>query len=215
MALAADRRSVDRMHPCADPGRNPPAEAHSRHAPAAMRGAGRHAGGRHRNGHFLVCIAAVRCAWRRCRRAPRRCGIRCRRRRSFPGEPQAIEAPPSTQMNCPVTWRDAAEAKYTAAPLRSVSLPSRPRGVCAITEASIFSSKPRDIFDGKKPGHIALTRMPYGPHGQGARHMQRRGLGGVVAHRLHVHFGTQRGHRGDIDDVARSTRNEHHSQPFG
>ena len=35
-----------------------------------------------------------------------------------------------------------------------------PAEFAAITAASIFSSTPLDIFDGKNPGQIALTRMP-------------------------------------------------------
>jgi len=79
---------------------------------------------------------------------------------AFTEEEQAFEAPPSTAMYCPVTWREAGEARYTTAPMRSVSLPSRPRGVCAITPASICSSSPLDSFEGKNPGQMAFTRIP-------------------------------------------------------
>src|SRR6185295_17774965 len=74
------------------------------------------------------------------------------------------DAPPSMAMDCPVTCREASEAKNTAMPFRSSSPPRRPRGVCAITCSPITSSSPLDIFEGKNPGQRALTRMLYLPH---------------------------------------------------
>ena len=75
-----------------------------------------------------------------------------------------MDDPPSTAMYCPVTWRDASEAKYRAMPFRSSSPPRRPSGVWAITSSPITSSSPRDIFEGKKPGQSALTLISYFPH---------------------------------------------------
>src|SRR5216683_7271672 len=78
----------------------------------------------------------------------------------------AMQAPPSTAMYCPVMCREASEARKAMVPFRSSSPPSRPRGVAAITDFSIFSSRPRDILEGKKPGQMAFTLMPYLPHSE-------------------------------------------------
>src|SRR5712692_2951610 len=59
----------------------------------------------------------------------------------------AMQAPPSTAMYCPVMCREASEARKATVPFRSSSPPSRPRGVAAITDFSIFSSRPRDWSD--------------------------------------------------------------------
>src|SRR5712691_3676478 len=76
----------------------------------------------------------------------------------------AIQAPPSTAMYWPVTWRDASEARNTIAPFRSSSPPIRWSGVAAMTDCTTFSNNPCDIFEGKKPGQTAFTLMLYLPH---------------------------------------------------
>src|SRR6267142_1566332 len=63
------------------------------------------------------------------------------------GRGHAMQAPPSTAMYCPVTCREASEARKAMVPFRSSSPPSRPSGVAATTDFSIFSSKPRDILE--------------------------------------------------------------------
>ena len=58
----------------------------------------------------------------------------------------------------------ASEANSAAMPFRSSSPPRRRSGASAITRSAIFSSVAWVIFDGKKPGQIALTVMPNWPH---------------------------------------------------
>src|SRR5205814_10264988 len=72
--------------------------------------------------------------------------------------------PPSMARYCPVTCREASEARKTMAPFRSSSPPSRWSGVRATTTFSIFSRSPFDIFDGKKPGQRTFTLIPKRPH---------------------------------------------------
>lgn len=76
---------------------------------------------------------------------------------------QDADAPPSTGSTWPLTCLEASLARKTTAPFKSSLLPSRRSGVRAMTASPMSSSRPADIFDGKKPGQIALTLMPYGP----------------------------------------------------
>src|SRR5690606_25632687 len=75
-----------------------------------------------------------------------------------------IVAPPSTAIACPVMWRPASEARRTARPFRSSSLPRRRVGVSSSTALPAASRVARVIFEGKKPGQIAFTVMPCSPH---------------------------------------------------
>src|SRR5271154_2147480 len=75
-------------------------------------------------------------------------------------------APPSTARYWPVIWRDASLARNTTEPFRSSSPPSRGSGECATIDSPIEASRPADIFDGKKPGQIALTLILWRPHSE-------------------------------------------------
>src|SRR6202000_3207908 len=77
---------------------------------------------------------------------------------------QTMIDPPSTAKCWPVMCRDASLARNTTGPLRSSSPPRRCNGVRDTIVSSSLSSSPADIFDGKKPGQIALTLMLYLPH---------------------------------------------------
>src|ERR671927_324956 len=79
---------------------------------------------------------------------------------------QTALMPPSTARHCPVIWRDASEARKTTAPFKSSSPPMRCSGALAITASATFSSRPADIFEGKKPGQMAFTLMLYLPHSE-------------------------------------------------
>src|SRR5690606_21436053 len=73
--------------------------------------------------------------------------------------------PPSTARPWPVMCAPASEANSSAAPLRSPSPPSRRSGALPISASSPSASiTPWLIFEGKKPGAIALTVMPSPPH---------------------------------------------------
>src|SRR6185503_10275506 len=80
------------------------------------------------------------------------------------GRYQTTEAPPSTAMIWPVMWRAAPLASSTTRPSRSAGSPSWRSGVSALTRGPILSSRPCDIFEGMKPGQMALTVMPNWPH---------------------------------------------------
>src|SRR5262245_54209240 len=73
-------------------------------------------------------------------------------------------APPSTAIAWPVMCRDASEARRTTSPFRSSSLPRRLVGVQSRISSPLLSSVARVIFEGKKPGQIAFTVIPYSPH---------------------------------------------------
>src|SRR2546421_10783227 len=73
-------------------------------------------------------------------------------------------APPSTAMAWPVMCRDASDAKSTARPFRSSSLPRRLVGVQSRINSPVVPSVALVIFDGKKPGQMAFTVMPCCPH---------------------------------------------------
>src|SRR6267142_746532 len=73
-------------------------------------------------------------------------------------------APPSTAIACPVMWREASEASSTTSPFRSSSFPSRRVGVQSRISSPVVSIVARVIFEGKKPGQMALTVMPCCPH---------------------------------------------------
>src|SRR5436305_8696224 len=73
-------------------------------------------------------------------------------------------APPSTAIAWPVMCRDASEARSTARPFRSSSLPRRLVGVQSRISSPVVPSVAWVMFDGKKPGQIALTVMPWLPH---------------------------------------------------
>ena len=102
----------------------------------------------------------------RCRRDARRHGKRTWRCPHRTAHDQDADAPPSTGSTWPLTCLEASLARKTTAPFKSSLLPRRPSGVRAMTASPMSSSKPADIFDGKNPGQIALTLMPYGPHSQ-------------------------------------------------
>src|SRR5690606_17486024 len=73
--------------------------------------------------------------------------------------------PPSTASTWPVMCAPASEANSRAAPLRSSSPPSRRSGALPISASSPSAPiTPWLIFEGKKPGAIALTVMPRPPH---------------------------------------------------
>src|SRR6185369_10944362 len=74
--------------------------------------------------------------------------------------------PPSTAMHCPVICRAAFDARKTATPFRSSSPPRRRSGVPLMTRSPMRSRMPFAIFVGKKPGQIAFTLMPCGPHSE-------------------------------------------------
>src|SRR3954469_2428939 len=73
-------------------------------------------------------------------------------------------APPSTAMAWPVIWREASDASSTARPFKSSSLPSRLVGVQSRISSPVVPSVARVILDGKNPGQIAFTLMPWLPH---------------------------------------------------
>src|SRR5205807_2960745 len=73
-------------------------------------------------------------------------------------------APPSTAIACPVMWREASEASSTTSPFRSSSLPRRLVGVPSRISSPVVPSVAWVIFEGKKPGQMALTVMPCCPH---------------------------------------------------
>src|SRR5947208_3499823 len=73
-------------------------------------------------------------------------------------------APPSTAIACPVMWREASEASSTTSPFRSSSFPRRLVGVQSRISSPVVPSVAWVIFEGKKPGQMALTVMPCCPH---------------------------------------------------
>src|SRR2546426_786018 len=73
-------------------------------------------------------------------------------------------APASTAIACPVMWREASEASSTTSPFRSSSLPRRLVGVQSRISSPVVPSVAWVIFEGKKPGQMALTVMPCCPH---------------------------------------------------
>src|SRR3989441_3832289 len=73
-------------------------------------------------------------------------------------------APPSTAIACPVMWREASEASSTTSPFRSSSFPRRLVGVQSRISSPVVSIVAWVIFEGKKPGQMALTVMPCWPH---------------------------------------------------
>src|SRR6059058_4357063 len=66
-------------------------------------------------------------------------------------------APPSTAIACPVIWREASEASSTTSPFRSSSFPRRLVGVQSRISSPVVPSVAWVIFEGKKPGQMALT----------------------------------------------------------
>ena len=88
----------------------------------------------------------------------------------------------------PVTWRDASDARNTTLPFRSSSPPNRPSGVSASTSRSMRSSVTLVIFDGKKPGQIALTLMLCSPHSAAsvAGQVDERALARVVGRPIRI-----------------------------
>src|SRR4051812_4968883 len=73
-------------------------------------------------------------------------------------------APPSTAIAWPVMCREASEARSTASPFRSSSLPRRLVGVQSRISSPVVPSVAWVIFDGKNPGQMAFTVMPNWPH---------------------------------------------------
>src|SRR5882672_4236496 len=73
-------------------------------------------------------------------------------------------APPSTAIACPVMWREASEASSTTSPFRSSLFPRRLVGVQSRISSPVVPSVAWVIFEGKKPGQMALTVMPCCPH---------------------------------------------------
>src|SRR4051812_4987604 len=69
-------------------------------------------------------------------------------------------APPSTAMAWPVMWREPSEARSTARPFRSSSLPSRLVGVQSRISSPVVPSVAFVMRDGKNPGQMAFTVMP-------------------------------------------------------
>src|SRR5262249_24489079 len=153
-ARAAGQHSRDLAQPGPALPVRPPLErahGHGDHADPDHRGA---AGGNSGNGR--QCLH---------RRAHAREPVRGRVDRGRPEVKRTYnDAPPSIAIDCPVTCRDASEAKYTAIAFRSSSPPRRPSGVCAITSSPITCRIPRDIFEGKNPGQRAFTLISYFPH---------------------------------------------------
>lgn len=75
--------------------------------------------------------------------------------------------PPSTTATVPVTNDEASEMRYWIVPQSSSGLPKRPKGVWRITDSprgvrvpSGLVRRARFWLVTKKPGAMALTRMP-------------------------------------------------------
>ena len=73
-------------------------------------------------------------------------------------------APPSTTIVWPVMYPEAAEARNTATPFNSPARPTRRMGIRASTSGPMRSRTFSVRREGKKPGAIAFTRMPWRAH---------------------------------------------------